>query len=50
MITGDWLQFVREKGLKVGDKILLTREEGVNGERYRIKAERKIFKVWANVQ
>ncbi|KAL9353770.1 hypothetical protein Peur_051740 [Populus x canadensis] len=50
VITGDWLQFVRDKGLKVGDKISLTREEGVNGVRYSIRAERKIFKVWANVQ
>jgi hypothetical protein len=50
VITGDWLQFVRDKGLKVGDKLFLTREEGVNGVRYSIRAERKIFKVWANVQ
>ena len=50
VITGDWLQFVRDKGLKVGDKIFLWREEGVTGVRYRIRAERMIFKVWVNVQ
>ncbi|KAF9690280.1 hypothetical protein SADUNF_Sadunf01G0179100 [Salix dunnii] len=50
VITGDWLQFVRDKGLKVGDKISLWREEGVTGVRYRIRAERMIFKVWVTVQ
>ncbi|KAF9690277.1 hypothetical protein SADUNF_Sadunf01G0178800 [Salix dunnii] len=46
VITGDWLQFVCDKGLKVGDKIFLWMEEGVTGVRYRIRAERKIFRVW----
>ncbi|KAJ6394859.1 hypothetical protein OIU77_023963 [Salix suchowensis] len=50
VITGDWLQFVRDKGLRVGDKINLWREEGVTGVRYSVRAERKIFGFWVNVQ
>ncbi|CAK7357097.1 unnamed protein product [Dovyalis caffra] len=43
VITGDWLRFVREKGLKVGDKILLMREEGVNGLRYECESEKERY-------
>ncbi|KAJ6427702.1 hypothetical protein OIU84_023156 [Salix udensis] len=50
VITGDWLQFVRDKGLKVGDKIFMWREEGATGVRYTVRAETKIFGVWVNVQ
>ncbi|KAJ6427717.1 hypothetical protein OIU84_023171 [Salix udensis] len=50
VITGDWLQFVREKGLKVGDKMFMWREEAATGVRYTVRAERKIFRVWVNVQ
>ncbi|KAJ6309173.1 hypothetical protein OIU76_018712 [Salix suchowensis] len=50
VFTGQWIQFVKEKGLKVGDKIVFSRQqpEG-DGVQYRIRAERKIFNCWVNV-
>ena len=50
-ITGEWLSLVQEKGLGVGDRIVLTREVDEDGEvSYEIRTERKIFNVWAPVQ
>ncbi|KAG6754585.1 hypothetical protein POTOM_040379 [Populus tomentosa] len=51
VITGEWLSLVQEKGLGVGDRIVLTREVDEDGEvSYEIRTERKIFNVWAPVQ
>nr|TKS03882.1 hypothetical protein D5086_0000149110 [Populus alba] len=50
-ITGEWLSLVQEKGLTVGDRIVLTREVDEDGEvSYEIRTEHKIFNVWAPVQ
>ena len=50
-ITGEWLSLVQEKGLGVGDRIVLTREVDEDDEvSYEIRTERKIFNVWAPVQ
>nr|TKR85155.1 hypothetical protein D5086_0000250720 [Populus alba] len=45
-LKGEWDDYVHQKGLKKGDKVILTVQEEENGERiYRIRAERKHF-VW----
>ncbi|KAJ6752125.1 hypothetical protein OIU85_002542 [Salix viminalis] len=51
VFTGEWIRFVREKGLRAGDRVVFSRQqvEG-NGVQYRVRAERKIFKYWVNVQ
>jgi hypothetical protein len=50
-ITGEWLSLVQEKGLRVGDRIVLTREVGEDDEvSYEIRTEHMIFNVWAPVQ
>ncbi|KAJ6309174.1 hypothetical protein OIU76_018713 [Salix suchowensis] len=48
--TGQWIQFMKEKGLKVGDRIVFSRQqtEG-DGVQYKIRAERKLFNCWVNV-
>ncbi|KAL3564845.1 hypothetical protein D5086_032891 [Populus alba] len=46
-LKGEWDDYVRQKGLKKGDKVILTVHELENGERiYRIRAERKHFGLW----
>jgi len=43
-LKGEWDDYVRQKGLEKGDKVILTMHEQENGERiYRIRAERKRF-------
>ncbi|KAJ6427704.1 hypothetical protein OIU84_023158 [Salix udensis] len=51
VFTGQWIQFVKEKGLKVGDRIVFSRQqtEG-DGVHYRIRAEREIFNCRVNVE
>ncbi|KAG5234658.1 B3 domain-containing protein [Salix suchowensis] len=50
VITGDWLSLVQEKSLRVGDRIVLTREvDGEDGVSYEIRTEHEIFKCWAPV-
>ncbi|KAI5570133.1 hypothetical protein POPTR_011G005200v4 [Populus trichocarpa] len=50
-ITGEWLSLVQEKGLRVGDRIVLTREVDEDDEvSYEIRTEHMIFNVWAPVQ
>ncbi|KAJ6309175.1 hypothetical protein OIU76_018714 [Salix suchowensis] len=50
VFTGQWIRFVKEKGLKAGDRIVFSRQQAEgDGVQYRIKAEREIFKCWANV-
>ncbi|KAL9355793.1 hypothetical protein Peur_053763 [Populus x canadensis] len=40
VIRGDWLSYVREKGLKVNEVIVLTREHDIqNGVTYHVKVE-----------
>ncbi|KAL9384248.1 hypothetical protein Peur_024571 [Populus x canadensis] len=46
-LKGEWDDYVRQKGLEKGDKVILTVHEQENGERiYRIRAERKHFGFW----
>ncbi|KAJ6700619.1 hypothetical protein OIU74_012045 [Salix koriyanagi] len=51
VFNGQWIRFVREKGLRAGDRIVFSRQqtEG-DGVQYRIRAEREIFNIWVNVQ
>ncbi|KAG5229310.1 B3 domain-containing protein [Salix suchowensis] len=51
VFTGQWIRFVREKGLRAGDRIVFSRQQAEgDGVQYRIRAERQIFTIWANVQ
>ncbi|KAJ6673068.1 hypothetical protein OIU79_024611 [Salix purpurea] len=51
VFTGRWIRFVKEKGLRAGDRIVFSRQQAEgDGVQYRIRAERKIFKYWVNVQ
>jgi hypothetical protein len=46
----EWHDYVHQKGLKKGDKVILTMDEEENGERiYRIRAERKHFGFWYSI-
>ncbi|KAJ6885351.1 hypothetical protein NC651_026080 [Populus alba x Populus x berolinensis] len=46
-LKGEWHDYVHQKGLKKGDKVILTVDGDENGERiYRIRAERKLFGFW----
>uniref|UniRef100_A0A6N2KHK4 TF-B3 domain-containing protein n=1 Tax=Salix viminalis TaxID=40686 RepID=A0A6N2KHK4_SALVM len=50
VITGDWLSLVQEKSLRVGDRIVLTREvDGEDGVSYEIRTAHEIFGCWAPV-
>ncbi|KAJ7002100.1 B3 domain-containing protein [Populus alba x Populus x berolinensis] len=51
VFTGQWIQFVNEKGLRAGDRIIFSRQqvEG-NGVQYSIRAERRIFNYWFNAK
>ncbi|KAJ6342887.1 hypothetical protein OIU78_010747 [Salix suchowensis] len=50
VFTGQWIQFVKEKSLKAGDRIVFSRQQAEgDGVLYRIRAERKIFGCWVNV-
>jgi len=47
---GEWDDYVHQKGLKKGDKVILTMQEEGNGERiYCIRAERKHFGFWYSI-
>jgi hypothetical protein len=49
-LKGEWDDYVHQKGLKKGDKVILTMDEEDNGERiYRIRAERKHFGFWYSI-
>lgn len=49
-LKGEWDDYVHQKGLKKGDKVILTMHEEENGERiYRIRAERKHFGFWYSI-
>ena len=49
-LNGEWDDYVHQKGLQKGDKVILTMDEEENGERiYRIRAERKMFCFWYSI-
>ncbi|KAI5571012.1 hypothetical protein BDE02_11G065300 [Populus trichocarpa] len=49
-LQGEWGDYVHQKGLKKGDKVILTMDKKENGERiYRIRAERKMFGFWYSI-
>lgn len=49
-LKGEWGDYVRQKGLKKGDKVILTMDEEENGERiYRIRAERRHYGFWYSI-
>jgi hypothetical protein len=49
-LKGEWHDYVHQKGLKKGDKVILTMDEEENGERiYRIRAEKKHFGFWYSI-
>ncbi|KAG6755743.1 hypothetical protein POTOM_039148 [Populus tomentosa] len=49
-LKGEWHDYVHQKGLHKGDKVILTMDEEENGERiYRIRAERKHFGFWYSI-
>ncbi|KAB5574433.1 hypothetical protein DKX38_001627 [Salix brachista] len=51
VFTGQWIRFVREKGLRAGDRIVFSRQQAEgDGVQYRIRAEREIFHYWVNVE
>ncbi|KAJ6711316.1 B3 DOMAIN-CONTAINING TRANSCRIPTION FACTOR ABI3 [Salix purpurea] len=50
VFTGQWIRFVREKGLRAGDRIVFSKKTEGDGVLYRIRAEREIFHIWINVQ
>ncbi|KAJ6725180.1 hypothetical protein OIU85_023035 [Salix viminalis] len=46
-LKGEWDDYVRQKQLRKGDRVILTMNDEENGERiYRIGAERKHFGFW----
>lgn len=50
VITGEWLSFVREKGVKVGDTVTIFQQNnGTNEGQYSISVSRRIFNVLANL-
>ncbi|KAG6778513.1 hypothetical protein POTOM_014848 [Populus tomentosa] len=43
-LKGEWDDYVHQKGLKKGDKVIFTMDDQENGDRiYYIRAERKLF-------
>ncbi|CAK7338581.1 unnamed protein product [Dovyalis caffra] len=49
-ISGQWSTYVLHKGLREGDRVILTMHEQENGVRtYCIKAERKHFGFWYSI-
>ncbi|KAL9375778.1 hypothetical protein Peur_032657 [Populus x canadensis] len=50
VITGEWLSFVRDKGVKVGDTVTIFQQNnGTNEGQYSISVSRKIFNVLATL-
>ncbi|KAJ4831783.1 hypothetical protein Tsubulata_040069 [Turnera subulata] len=53
-LCGEWLEFVEHYGLRVGDRVVLVREDHpVLGPQYMIEAKRRIIllghEIWADV-
>uniref|UniRef100_A0A6N2KIS8 TF-B3 domain-containing protein n=1 Tax=Salix viminalis TaxID=40686 RepID=A0A6N2KIS8_SALVM len=49
-LKGEWDDYVRQKQLRIGDRVILTMNDEENGERiYRISAERKHFGFWYSI-
>ncbi|KAF2319883.1 hypothetical protein GH714_019978 [Hevea brasiliensis] len=50
IVGRDWLRFVREKHLKSGDRIILTKEvDEANAVRYSIRAQTRLFGQWITI-
>ncbi|XVF45868.1 hypothetical protein PTKIN_Ptkin02bG0242000 [Pterospermum kingtungense] len=54
VFSSGWLEFIRHKNLRIGDKIIVHKEEkDVNGVQYKIEVQRKITLLgkdfWADV-
>ncbi|GAV91837.1 B3 domain-containing protein, partial [Cephalotus follicularis] len=44
---GDWRQFVQNKDLRVGDKVIFEMEDDLgDGVRFRIRAQKYVFRLW----
>ncbi|KAB5533698.1 hypothetical protein DKX38_016784 [Salix brachista] len=49
-LKGEWGDYVHQKQLRKGDRVILTMNDEENGERiYRISAERKHFGFWYSI-
>ncbi|KAJ6292379.1 hypothetical protein OIU77_009660 [Salix suchowensis] len=49
-LKGEWGDYVRQKQLRKGDRVILTMNDEENGERiYRISAERMLFGFWYSI-
>ncbi|KAJ6737896.1 hypothetical protein OIU74_002953 [Salix koriyanagi] len=49
-LTGEWAYYVRRKGLRKGDKVILTTHDEENGNKIvHIRAERKHFGFWYSI-
>jgi hypothetical protein len=49
-LNGEWDDYVHQKGLKKGDKVIFTMDDQENGNRiYYIRAERKLFGFWYSI-
>jgi hypothetical protein len=50
VITGQWLSFVKDKGVKVGDTVTIYQQNnGTNEGQYSISVSRKLFNVLATL-
>ncbi|XP_034924380.1 uncharacterized protein [Populus alba] len=50
VITGQWLSFVKDKGVKVGDNVTISHQNnGTNEGQYSISVSRKVFNVLATL-
>ncbi|XP_011000152.1 PREDICTED: uncharacterized protein LOC105107804 isoform X1 [Populus euphratica] len=50
VITGQWLSFVKDKGVKVGDTVTISQQNnGTNEVQYSISVSRKLFNVLATL-
>uniref|UniRef100_A0A6N2LFK8 TF-B3 domain-containing protein n=1 Tax=Salix viminalis TaxID=40686 RepID=A0A6N2LFK8_SALVM len=49
-LRGEWGAYARKKKLRKHDRVILTMNEGENGERtYRIRAEREHYGLWQSI-
>jgi hypothetical protein len=50
VITGEWLRFVMDKGVQVGDTVTIFQQNnGTNEGQYSISVSRKLFNVLATL-
>ena len=49
-LTGEWADYVHQKGLRKGDKVTMTTHDEENGNKiFHIRAERKHFGFWYSI-